>query len=67
MEPDVGRAARIAALNEEIDTIHRANAPYWEQGKSQTFAARAEYQLRNERLEKIREELARLRPTPNSE
>ena len=61
MEPDSRTAARIAALNEEMDAIHYANSLYWKQGKSQTLAAKAEYQFRNERLEQIREELAQLR------
>jgi len=44
-----------------MDEIHQANRLYWEQGKAQRFGARAAYQFRNERLETIRNELARLR------
>ena len=53
--------ARIAYLNEEMDAIHYANSLYWNQGKSQTIAARAEYHFRLNRLEKIRTELDQLR------
>ena len=54
-------AARIAFLSEEMDGIHRANTLYWKQGNSQTVSARAAYNFRNERLERIRSELAQLR------
>jgi hypothetical protein len=54
------KKARIAALSEEIDAIHAADLLYWQAGKLQTRAERAEYQLRQERLEKIRRELAQL-------
>jgi hypothetical protein len=61
LEPDAKTEARIVALLEEMEAIHHANALYWKQGTAQTLAARAEYKLRNERLEKIREELTQLR------
>jgi hypothetical protein len=61
VEPDVKKSSRIAVLNEEMDDIHFANVLYWKQGHSQTVAAKAEYQFRQNRLEKIRAELARLR------
>jgi hypothetical protein len=60
MELDAKIKARIASLRKEVDEIHRANRLYWEQGESQTLAAKAEYDSRNERLEQIRAELARL-------
>jgi hypothetical protein len=52
--------ARIAALNDEMDSIHYTNLLYW-QHKHPTKEARAEYNFRNERLENIRTELAELR------
>jgi hypothetical protein len=57
----VKMTARITTLDEEMDVIHRANSLYWKQGQSQTVAAKAQYQLRQDRLEKIRAELAQLR------
>ena len=60
MEPDAKTKARIVALLEEMEAIHYANSLYWKQGTAQTLAARAEYQLRIERLEKIRDELTQL-------
>jgi hypothetical protein len=65
MEHDSTRTARIAALKEEIHSIHAANALYWKQGENQTRAARAEYQRRQDRLEEIRSELAQLRSVPD--
>jgi hypothetical protein len=47
-----------------MDAIHHANSLHWKQGQSQTLAAKSEYQFRNERLERIRTELAQLRPIP---
>jgi hypothetical protein len=61
MEPDGKKGSRIAILNEEMDAIHNANSLYWKQGQSQTLADRAQYEFRQERLEKIRKELAELR------
>jgi hypothetical protein len=60
MERDRRIKARIAPLSKEMDEIHRANRLYWEQGESQSPAAKAEYEFRNERLEQIRTELAQL-------
>jgi hypothetical protein len=60
MEPDAEKAKRIAALREEMDAIHHANSLYWKKGQSQTAEERAEYHLRQERLEEIRRELAGL-------
>jgi len=66
MEPEAKTKAKIAFLNAEMDAIHHANSLYWKRGKSQTHTARAKYQFRNERLEQIREELARLRSSQSS-
>jgi hypothetical protein len=60
MERDARTKARIAFLNEEMDVIHRANGLFWKQ-KDQTKASKAEYDFRNQRLEKIRAELDQLR------
>lgn len=65
MELDSRTKVKIAFLNEEMDKIHAANGVYWKQGKSQSATARAEYEFRNERLEKIRAELAYLRAGAN--
>ena len=64
MEPDAQerKRIRIAALNEEIHSIHAANRLYWEQGEDQSRTARAEYRRRLDRLEEIRSELAQLGP-----
>jgi hypothetical protein len=60
MELDAKAKVRIASLNEEMDSIHHANSLYWgKQGHSRM--AIAEYQFRNERLDKIRAELTQLR------
>jgi len=61
MEPGTKTNARIAALHDEMVAIHYANNLYWKRGPLQTFAAKAEYQFRNVRLERIRAELAQLR------
>lgn len=57
---EAGRQARIAVLQEETDFIHFANELYWRQANS-CVAAKAEYYRRQDRLEKIRRELAELR------
>jgi hypothetical protein len=62
VETDAKTRARIASLSKEMDAIHHVNSLYWKQGQSQTLAAKAEYQFRNERLEGIRTEIAQLRP-----
>jgi hypothetical protein len=56
--------AKIAVLHEKMDAIHYANSLYWKHGNEQTKAARAQYQWHQDRLEKIREELAILRGSP---
>jgi hypothetical protein len=60
MEADVTTRARIAALSEELDDIHRWNAVYWRR-KDCTREARAEYHWRLERLDEIRSDLALLK------
>jgi hypothetical protein len=60
MELDATSKARIATLNDEMDSIHHANSLYWRR-ENRTLAARAGYNSRNERLEKIRAELAQIR------
>jgi|HubBroStandDraft_1064217.scaffolds.fasta_scaffold00017_81 hypothetical protein len=64
MEPEVKEKVRIAALSEEMDAIHAANSLYWQAGKVHTLAERAEYQFRQDRLDKIRSELALLSSAP---
>jgi len=51
------RKARIAALYEEIDSISYANNLYWKQPSA---GAKAEYYLRQDRLEDIWRELTEL-------
>jgi hypothetical protein len=52
--------ARIAVLQEEIEAIHCANVLYWRQ-VNPCSAAKAEHYRQQDRLEKIRSELAELR------
>jgi hypothetical protein len=61
MEMEERKEIKIALLNEEMDAIHYANDLFWKQGTSQSKTAKSEYQFRNERLDKIRAELAQLR------
>ena len=61
MELQAKAKTRIAFLNVEMDELHRANGLYWKQGQSQSLAEKSKYEFRNERLEEIRNELARLR------
>jgi hypothetical protein len=58
MAPDATKSARIAALKEEIHSIHFFNTLYWGRGEAATAGARGEYQHRLDRLEEIRHELA---------
>jgi hypothetical protein len=60
MECDAIGRVRLAALTEEIDAIHFADNLFWRQKQAHTRAEVAEYQWRQERLEQIRGELARL-------
>jgi hypothetical protein len=55
---------RIAALNEEMDTLHYANSLYWRQGQYHNSDAKALYQFRQDRLDQIRSELAQLDGQP---
>jgi hypothetical protein len=61
MEADADKRARIDGLNKEMDAIYFADRQYWERREGITHDARIEHQRRQERLEEIREELARLR------
>jgi DNA-binding NarL/FixJ family response regulator len=54
-------SSSIAALEEEMESIHAADALYWQQGTSQTSEALVEYQRRQVRLREVRRELAALR------
>jgi len=42
MDPEARREARIAALQEEIDVIHRANELYWRQANP-SYAVKADH------------------------
>jgi hypothetical protein len=53
------RAGRIAVLHEEIELIYIADERYWRQANPSN-AAKAEYYRRQDRLEEIRSELAKL-------
>ena len=53
-------AGQLAALREELETIHFANRQYWNQ-QEHSHAAIAEYERRQERLEQIRKEMDELR------
>jgi hypothetical protein len=59
MDPEARRKARSAVLLGEIDVIHRANERYWREANL-SDAAEAGYFRRQDRLEKIRSELAEL-------
>jgi hypothetical protein len=59
MDSQATKNARIAALQEEISFIHYANELYWQQ-TDHTNAAKVEYFRRQDRLEEIRSELAKL-------
>jgi hypothetical protein len=59
MDPEATRKARLAALQEEMDFIHHANELYWRQ-TDPSDAARTDYFRRQDRLEEIRSELAKL-------
>jgi len=52
--------AKIAALKEEIESIHYADALYWKRGKDNSLEAIAEYERRQDRLPKIMSQLALL-------
>lgn len=56
--------AKIAALLQEMDSIHVANTSYWRQPEEgRNRAERAEYQRRQNRLQEIRAERALLHST----
>jgi hypothetical protein len=58
---DAKTRAKIAFLSVEMDELHAATRPYWEKSTKQSKEESAKYQWRQDRLERIREELARLR------
>jgi hypothetical protein len=60
MKLDATMKARVAVLNGEIDSVHFDNRFYWED-KAPSHEANAEYQRRQDRLERIKNELAELR------
>jgi hypothetical protein len=53
--------ARIAALMDELKSIHFANVLYWTAGAEANRGARAEYFRRQDRVLKIRAELVALK------
>jgi len=52
--------AKIAALKEEIESIHFADALYWKRGRDHSREANAEYKRRQDRIQEIGSELASL-------
>jgi hypothetical protein len=60
MDPVTRTKTKIAVLNEEMDGIHFVNSLYWGRGEAVSTEARAEYRRRQDRLDAIRTELARL-------
>jgi hypothetical protein len=55
---------KIAALLQEMDSIHVANSSYWRQPEqTRNREERAEYQRRQNRLQEIRAERAQLHST----
>jgi hypothetical protein len=59
MDPEATRKARITALRAEMDFIHYANELYWRK-TNPSNAAKTEYFRRQDRLQEIRSELAKL-------
>jgi hypothetical protein len=59
--PGAKRKSKIAILHEEMDAIHHVNSLYWKQKEGHTQSEKAQYEFRQERLEKIRGELDGLR------
>jgi hypothetical protein len=66
VEADGKIQQRLAALHEEMDELHAANSLYWQKGKDATRVERAEQEFRQERLEKIRTEIAELEHPPGN-
>jgi len=48
-----------------MDAIHVANELHWRRGEAATVEEKTEYHKRVERLEQIRDELARLQSNPD--
>jgi hypothetical protein len=59
MGSEATRKARVAALHEEIHSIHFANRLFWRE-KAHSHGAGVEYYRRQDRLEEIRCELGGL-------
>lgn len=66
MEFGLTAKEKIALLNEEVHSLHAANTVYWRE-TTQTLAAKALYQFRQDRLEEIRSELAQLRASTHNQ
>jgi|HubBroStandDraft_1064217.scaffolds.fasta_scaffold04887_8 hypothetical protein len=60
MEFDAIEKVQLVALTQEIDEIAFANRLFWAHKQAHTRSEIAEYQWRQERLEQVRAELARL-------
>jgi hypothetical protein len=60
MEPDIPTELRIAVLTFEISTIHICNSLYFDRGAMVTLEQRTEHLRRQDRLEVIHAELAKL-------
>ena len=60
IKPEAPSEPKIAILKEEMQSIHLANYMYWRLGDAHTLVAKAEYERRRRRLEKLHSELGRL-------
>ncbi len=60
MQTEAKRQERIAALQQEMDSIHFANRLYWQE-TAHSDAAKKEFYRRQDRLEEVRSELTMLR------
>jgi hypothetical protein len=59
------REARIAALEEELNSISSANLLFWQEGVNPSRDARATHQHRQDRLQEIMKELRELLTVPH--
>jgi hypothetical protein len=66
MESDAARKARLAALCEEVGSIHSTTMSFWGQGFVQRRDLLAECQHSQDRLEEIRSELVQMRSPQES-
>ena len=60
MESGTAAIEKTGILHEEMDAIHYANNLYWKHSGPTTHELKADYESRNQRLEEIRAELAKL-------